>query len=167
MAVLAAFATAFFAVPLAAQAGTQVYDAGVHTADEQAHSRHSVEAVAVDGSAALPADFDGPDFVRVQWQDGTRLRTEQVVTPAMVEAGKPMKIWLDDSDRVVAAPLTSDDATLTAVGAAGTAWVAIVACGALLAFLIRRGLDRSRDRSWARELQLLAHNDDGWANRHT
>ena len=33
--------------------------------------------------------------------------------------------------------------------------------------LIRRGLDRSRYRSWERELHLLAYNDDGWANRNT
>jgi hypothetical protein len=31
--------------------------------------------------------------------------------------------------------------------------------------MIRRGLDRARDRAWEREIRLFAHNDDGWANR--
>jgi hypothetical protein len=37
----------------------------------------------------------------------------------------------------------------------------------MVAFGMVRGLDRSRDRAWDRELHLMAHNDDGWANRHT
>jgi hypothetical protein len=166
LAVLAVFGTALFAVPVAAQAGTLIYDAGVRTANEQAHSRHSVDAVAIEGSAGMPADFDNPAYVRVQWRTGAQLRTEQVITPLTVKAGEPLTIWLDDTGRVVAAPLTADDARLSSVSAAGTVWVAIVACGALTAFVIRRGLDRSRDRAWERELHLLAYNDDGWANRH-
>jgi hypothetical protein len=165
--VLAVLVTAFFAIPVGAHAGTQVYDAGVRTADEQAHSRHSVEAVAVEGSASMPADFDSPNFVRAQWHEGTRLRTEQVVTPATVKTGESLKLWLDDTGKVVAAPLTTDDAKLSALGVAGTIWVVIVVFSALVALVIRRGLDRSRDRAWERELHLLAHNDDGWANRHT
>ena len=143
-----------------------VYDAGVRTAKEQAHSRHSVEAVAVDGSASMPADFDGPPLVRAQWHAGTQLRTEQVITPATVKAGEALTIWLDDNGTVVAAPLTADDAALSAVSAAGAVWLIIVLCGALAAFVVRMGLDRSRDRAWERELHLLAYNDDGWANRH-
>jgi hypothetical protein len=166
LAVLAVLITTFFAIPFAAQAGSQIYDAGMRTADEQAHSRHSVEAVAVDGSATMPTDFESSAYVRAQWHEGARVRTEQVLTPATLKAGDPLKIWLDDAGRVVAAPLTADDARMNAVGAAGTVWVTIVACSALLAFAVRRGLDRSRARSWERELHLMAHNDDGWANRH-
>lgn len=166
LAVLAVLVTALFAVPAAAHAGTLIYDAGVRTANEQAHSRHSVEAVAVEGSLSMPADFDGPAYVRAQWRAGTQLRTEPVITPATVKAGEPLTIWLDDTGKVVAAPLTADDARLSAVSAAGTVWIVIVVCSALAAFVIRRGLDRSRDRAWERELHLLAYNDDGWANRH-
>jgi hypothetical protein len=166
LAVLAVLITTFFAIPFAAQAGTQIYDTGVRTANEQAHSRHSVEAVAVDGSVSMPADFESSAYVRAQWHEGARVRTEQVLTPATLKAGDPLKIWLDDTGRVVAAPLTVDDAKMNALGATGTVWVTIVACSALLAFAIRCGLDRSRARSWERELHLMAHNDDGWANRN-
>jgi hypothetical protein len=170
--VLAAFVSALIAVPVAAQAGNLVYESAVHTADEQAHDRHAVQALVVEGSRRMPADFEGPASdspasVRAQWREGTQVRTEQITTPSMAKAGESLTIWLDDTGKVVAAPLTADDAKLSVAVAAGTVWIAIVACAALAAFLIRRGLDRSRDRSWERELHLLAHNDDGWANRHT
>jgi hypothetical protein len=163
---LAVLVVALFAVPVAAQAGTQLYDGGVRTAHEQALHRHSVQAVAIDGSTSLLADFDGAAFTRVQWREGTQLRAEQVITPTTVKANEPLKVWLDDTGKVVAAPLSPEDAKLSAVGGAGTVWVALVVCSALMAFLVRRRLDRTRDRGWERELRLLAHNDDGWANRH-
>src|SRR6478672_6724849 len=62
LAVLSVLATAIFALPVAAQAGTMFYDAGVRTVDEQVHSRHSVEAVAVEDSATVPAEFDDPSY---------------------------------------------------------------------------------------------------------
>jgi len=167
LAVLSVLATAIFALPVAAQAGTMFYDAGVRTVDEQVHSRHSVEAVAVEDSATVPAEFDDPSYVRAQWGQGTQLRAERVITPTTVRAGQPLEIWLDDAGMVVAAPQTAADAELNAVVAAGTLWVALIACTAPVAFVIRAGLDRSRDRAWEQELHLLAHNDDGWANRHT
>jgi hypothetical protein len=163
--VLAVVVSACFAVPAAAQAGTLVLDAGVRTAQEQAQTRHSVEAVALEDSASLLADVDSPAYVRAQWREGTRLRTEHVVSPVAVGTGQPLTIWLDDADNVVAAPLTADDADLSAVLAGATAWVTIVACSALVAFGARRALDRSRGRAWERELNLLAHYDDGWSNR--
>ena len=166
LAALAVLVTALFAVPAAARAGDLIYDADMRTANEQALTRHAVEAVAVDGSARMPVDFDSPAYVRAQWREGTHLRTEQVITPATVKPGEALKIWLDDSGKVVAAPLTPDDAKLSATVAAGSAWIALVVCSAILAFGVRRWLDRLRDRAWERELRLLAHNDDGWANRH-
>ena len=167
LSVLAVLLTAFLGVPLAAYAGSLVYGAGMGHVHEQAHSRHSVETVVVEGSTVMPADFDSSASVRVQWGDGTALRTEQVTSPALVKAGAPLKIWLDDKGRVVPAPSTEFDAEVTAGAVAWTVWGAVVACSALVALVMRRGLDRSRARDWERELQLLAHNDDGWANRYT
>ncbi len=165
LAVLTALTVALLAVPVTAHAGAQMSDSGMRTVDEQTHSRHPIKAVAME-HASLSADFDGPSHVRAQWQEGTRLRTERLITPATVNAGEPIPIWLDDSGRVVAAPLTPEDATLSAVVAAGALWVTIATCLALLAYTVRVGLHRSRGREWDRELALLTHNDDGWANRH-
>src|SRR3954470_18236894 len=48
--VLAVLVTALVALPVAMSAGTLVYQSGMRTADEQAHSRHSVDALVVEGS---------------------------------------------------------------------------------------------------------------------
>lgn len=163
-AVLGVLVAALFAIPVAVSAGTVVHDAGVRTAEQQAQTRHSVQAVVVAGVGA-PTELDTPAYVRAQWREGTQMRTESVVSPATIRPGDHMKVWLDDSGKVVSAPLRAEDATVTATAAAVSFWVSIVMCGALVAYLIRRGLDRSRHRAWDRELLLLAHNDDGWANR--
>jgi hypothetical protein len=164
LAVLNILITALVAFPLAMSTAHLVRDANVRTANEQARSRHSVEALVVEG-AGLPTDFDTPAHVRVQWRQGTQVHTDLVVTPATTKTGDRVTIWLDEGGRVVAAPLKKGDAELNAIAAAGTIWITIVACGALAALLIRRALDRRRDHAWERELLLLSHNDDGWANR--
>lgn len=102
-----------------------------------------------------------------QWRDGNQLHTERVTSVATVEAGASLTLWVDRAGRVVAAPLTTTDAKVSAIGVATTIWLLLVVFSGLTALGIRTGLDRSRARSWERELQLLAHNDDGWANRRT
>ncbi|MET0700787.1 MAG: hypothetical protein ABWY93_14090 [Mycobacterium sp.] len=166
LAALAVLVTALFALPVATQAGSQIYDSGVRMADEQAQTRHPVQAVALEGSTSMPADFDNPVYIPAQWRQGNQLHTERVIAPMGVKVGQPMTIWLDDSGKVVAEPQTAQDAELSAVAAACSVWAVIVICSLLLALLIRKRLDMSRDRAWERELHLMAHNDDGWANRH-
>jgi hypothetical protein len=164
--VLNVLIAALIAFPVAMSTAALVHDSGMRTAAEQSHGRHSVEALVVDGTG-LPTDLDTPAYVRAQWREGSQLRTEQVLSPAIIKAGDQMKIWLDNNGEVVAAPLKPGDAEFNAIVAAMSSWIAIVGCCALAAFFIRRALDRTRERAWERELNLLAHNDDGWANRHT
>lgn len=164
LAVLCVLVAALFAIPVAVSAGTVVHDAAVRTAEQQAETRHSVQAVVVAGVGA-PTELDTPAYVRAQWHEGPQIRTESVLGPATVRPGDHMTVWLDESGKVVSAPLRVEDATVTATAAAMSFWISIVMCCALVAYLIRRGLDRSRHRAWDRELLLLAHNDDGWANR--
>jgi hypothetical protein len=165
--ILGVLTLALVAVPVAQQAGDTAYEARMQTATEQAHTRHTVDAVVVEGSTGMPADFDSPAYVRVQWREGTHTRTEQVVSPATVKEGEPLKVWLDDAGKVVGPPVTRVDARVSAIGAAWIVWSFAVLLSALLAVAICRGLDRARARAWERELILLAHNDDGWANRRS
>jgi hypothetical protein len=167
LAFLAVLAMIVLAIPFAASVEAKTYDSTLHTAEEQAQGRHSVHAVVVQGSVGLPTDFDTSLYVQAQWHEGTRLRTEQVVSPSTVKAGDPLTLWLDQTGRVVPAPLTPSDAKVSAVTFAWTVWVLIVVFSGILALGIRLGLDRSRARAWERELQVLAHNDDGWANRRS
>jgi len=164
--VLVVFATALIAVPVAATAGDLVRQTGLRNAEVQASTRHPVDAVVVVGSTAPPTEFDGPASVRAQWHEGTNLRTENVISPETVHAGDPMKLWLDEQGKVVPAPISANDADLAAISAAALVWAAIVSGAVLTALTVRLTLDRSRDREWERELHLMAHNDDGWANRH-
>jgi len=165
--VLTLLTTALVAIPVAAHAADQTYAARMQTVTEQAHSRHSVEAIVVEGSTTLPVDFDNPAFVRAQWREGTELRTEQIVSPVTVKAGEPLQIWLDEAGSVVAEPLRAFDAKVTAVAAGWIVWLSVALGCALAAVVIRSGLDRYRARAWERQLLLMAHNDDGWANRRT
>ena len=167
LAALAVLITAVVAIPVAAQARTEIYESGIVTANEQGHSRYSVDATVVEGSTRPPADFEGPAYIRVQWRDEAQVRTERVISPVTVEAGQPFELWLDDAGKVVPAPVTVDDAKTSALLSAAMLWLTFVACSLMAALLIRTGLDRYRDRAWERELHLLTHNDDGWASRHS
>jgi hypothetical protein len=164
LAVLGIVITALVAIPVAVSAGALVRGWGMQTAEQEAHNRHPVQATVVAG-VGLPTDFETPAYVEAQWHEGTRTRTESVAGTATVRVGDHMIIWLDDSGKVVAAPLTPADAELNSVAIAVTLWIGMVLCSAFCTQLIRRGLDRARDRAWEREIRLFAHNDDGWANR--
>lgn len=166
LSVLGVLMLALLIVPVASHMADEVYDVRMQTVAEQTQTRHSVQTVVVEGSNRMPVDLNNPAFVRVEWREGTQVRTAEVVSPESVTAGAPVTIWLDNDGKVVSAPLTEVDAKVSAVGVAWTVWITSMVFGVLAALLVRRGLDRLRLRAWERELVLLAHNDDGWANRH-
>jgi Trk-type K+ transport system membrane component len=167
LAALMVAVVAVLAVPFASQASDDTYDAQMKIIDEQVRTRHSVEAVAVSGSNTTPGRYNRPGPVRAQWREGTQERTEMVNSPTIVNEGATLTVWLDNTGTVVPPPDTPQLARSIAAGRAWTVWLGTVAVTALLAYATKRGLDRLRALSWERELQLLAHNDDGWADRHT
>jgi hypothetical protein len=165
LAFLLALLIGLLAIPFAAHVENRTYQAHIHVVAEQARTRHAVQAVVLQGSMGMPTDFDTPLSVLVQWHDGANLRTEQVVSPGTVETGAPLTIWVDATGRVVAAPLTPLDVEISAVGFGWAVWVLIAVGSGLAALGVRLWLDRTRVCAWERALLLLAHNDDGWANR--
>ena len=164
LAFLALFVMTLLAIPVAAHVSERTYDSTMRFVNEESQSRHSVQAVVVQGSTGLPTDFSTPPYVRVQWREGARERTEQVVSPGTVDAGAELTVWLGPTGKVVAAPLTPVDASVNATSAGWTVWVVVVVFCGLVGLAIRKGLDLSRARSWDRALHLLALGDDGWAN---
>jgi pyruvate carboxylase len=74
------------------------------------------------------------------------------------DAGLPVLASSSAPDRV-------EDAQAAGTSRAWASWVAVAGLCGLLTSGIRRCLDRYRAESWQRELALMAHNDDGWANR--
>ena len=164
---VALFVLTLLAIPFATHVADRTYDSTMHFVAEESRSRHSVEAEVIRGSTGLPTDFGTPLYVTVQWREGARDRTEQIVSPGTVAAGSEMTVWLDTDGKVVSAPLRPMDASVNATSAGWTVWLVVaVVCG-LVGLAIRKALDRSRARSWERALQLLALDDGGWANRRT
>lgn len=166
LSVLAVLILAVIAIPMATVLYDQTYTDRMHTVAEQAQTRHSVQATVIHGSTGLPTDFDTPAYVTAQWKEGTRVRSEQIVSPATVATGEPLTVWLDEDGAVTGAPLQPVDAELSALGISGVAWGLGVLFLVFGAAAVRKILDRLRDRAWERELRLLTYNDDGWANRH-
>lgn len=168
LAVILLVAVALIAVPVASRMGDDVRDARMRTIAEQTQTRHEVNATAVTDStrAGSPRYSAVSVTVRAQWREGTAMRTETVTYPKVVKAGAPLAIWLDRSGKVVAPPDSPADAMSAASGRTWATWLGTVVVSLLIALAFRHWLDRLRLRAWERELQLFAHNDDGWANRH-
>ncbi|MEU0498811.1 hypothetical protein [Mycobacterium sp. NPDC006124] len=167
VALLMVLIVAALAIPFAQRQGVDAYDTRMQQISRQQQSRHSVAATAIaDSASPSPRRLSSPNPVpvRVEWRQGTLRRSEVVTTPGFVKAGAPVTVWLDDTGAVVPAPDRPVDAQATASSRAWASWVGIVGLSALVAFGIRRWLDRRRAASWQRELHLMAFNDDGWAN---
>lgn len=168
LAILMVFVVALLAIPFASQAGDNTYDARMRIIDEQMRTRHSVEAVAVANSgAATPGRYNRPGPVRAEWREGTEVRSEMINSPVAIRKGDTLTVWLDTTGKVVPPPETPQVASSIAAGRTWTVWLGAVGLTVVLACAARWTLDRARARSWERELLLLTHNDDGWANRHT
>ena len=164
-AVLMVLAVALLAIPFAQRVGDETYGDRMQQISRQQQSRHSVAAIATEDSESPgPRRFGSPVTVRVEWREGVHRRSEVVTSPSLVKAKTPVTVWLDDAGAVVSAPDREVDAQAVATARAWTSWVGIVGLCALMAFAIRRCLDRYRAASWQRELRLMAYNDDGWAS---
>jgi hypothetical protein len=176
-ALLMVFVVAFAAIPFASAAGDAVYDDRMRVIDEQLRTRTPVDAIAVGRTATIPADATGTTTVnpgrfprtgtvQAQWREGDQLRTESIPGLSGVEKGDHVTVWLDSSRNVVPAPDTPEKAQAVADGRTWTVWMGAMTFAILTLAVLRFLLDRLRARSWERELQLMEHNDDGWANRH-
>jgi Trk-type K+ transport system membrane component len=166
LAVLMVLVVMVLAIPFASQTSNNTYDARMRIIDEQLRTRHSVEAVVV-GTTASVGRYSRPGPVRAEWREGDQVRSAMVSNATVVSPGAAVLVWLDNAGNVVSPPETPQVARSIAAARAWTLWVGIVGAAVLIAFASRRALDRHRARSWERELLVLAHNDDGWADRHS
>jgi multisubunit Na+/H+ antiporter MnhG subunit len=165
--ILLAVAVAVIALPLAMQAGERSHSARAAAIAAQYERTHPVQAVAVSHSV-VRAPRSQQNTVQAQWREGDRMRTTSVVSRTTVPQGAPVTVWLDNATGdPVDAPADPTDAAAVGMCVGAATWLGAAALGVLLAVLVRWVLNRSRARAWEREIRLLAHNDDGWANRHT
>ncbi|OPX07564.1 hypothetical protein [Mycobacterium sp. AT1] len=163
---VALFLMTLLAIPVAMNVADRAYASTMQFVEAEVQTRHSVEAHAVTGTDT-PTEFGTPLYVDAKWSEAGHERTERIASPGSVAAGAPITVWLDDTGKVVSAPLRPADASVNATSAGWSVWLlAVVLCG-LVGVAVRRALDRSRARSWDRALQLFAYGDDGWANRRS
>src|SRR5690349_12090091 len=165
IAILVVLATALLVVPIAAQSGSDVYEAQMRAITEQTRSQHQVDAEVIRGTVQGAQRYSTGLPVLVQWREGSQTRTGRTTFPTPTATGQRVVIWLDKQGTIVDAPEREADAELSAFVRSAGVWLGSVALSVLIAYLVRRMLDRVRAKAWERELQLLAHNDDGWANR--
>lgn len=158
---------AALAIPFVSLSSDQALDTRMQIINEQMRTRHPVEAVVVDKINAPPSRYSGPGSVRVEWREGTQVRSAVVSSPTLGSPGATVTIWLSDAGAVVPPPQTPQAARSVAAARAWVQWIGIVGAAALFAFGSQRLLDRHRAHLWERELLVLAHNDDGWADRHS
>lgn len=167
MSILLVLAVAVIAVPMAIQAGERTHDSRMAEITAQHERSHTVQAVAVDHSV-VRAPRSQQSTVQAQWRERGQVRTTSVVSRGTVAKGAPVTVWLDNrTGDVVGPPGDPSDATAIAMCVGAAVWLGAATAALVVALLSRLLLNRSRARAWEREIQLLAHNDDGWANRHT
>jgi hypothetical protein len=79
--VLAVLVVAILSIPFAGHVGATTYDTQMRLVREQAHDRHPVRTVVIDGNTSVAADPDNPGYVRVRWLDGTGLAPNRSSAP--------------------------------------------------------------------------------------
>lgn len=165
--VLLMLTVALVAVPVALHVGGRTQAAHLAEIAAQHERSHTVQAVAT-GHSVAQAPRSQRSIVQAQWREQGEVRTTSVVSRSTVSKGSPVTVWLDNrTGDVVEAPGAPSDATALAMVVGAGTWLGATAAVALFALVVRLMLNRSRARAWEREIRLLAHNDDGWANRHT
>jgi hypothetical protein len=144
-------------VPVMLTFGSLTYANLAERSEQQVRTRH--EAVAV-----LTEDAPGPNVgtrgevlsgnskVAARWQlpDGAT-RTGLVEAADGSKAGAEVRIWLDESGRPVAAPMSSVDSVGSGVLVAVFGWLVSVGLIALACWGLRHVLDRRRYRAWDTE----------------
>ncbi|MBB5159702.1 Rv1733c family protein [Saccharopolyspora phatthalungensis] len=161
-AVLGVLIMALTAVPLVAIAwGNAAYQAGQRAAAVAAATRHTVDAV-VTGQPTTQVLAVSPDAqvtshrAEVRWTgaDGAP-RVETVEVPPGSVVGSKMPLWVDTSERIVAAPPGESQARGSAFG---VAFGAILAGEALCVVLIAGVLaiaNGCAERAWHREWEII------------
>lgn len=155
---------ALVAAPIAGAIGTAVHDKRCHAYAEQAASRHTVTAIAVDASASAVRPNSVTTVVNARWRiDGTEhvgsLKWDQTV-----KAGDSLTIWVDRDGNCVGPPTPTSRAGAEAVGVAVAMWLAAAAVTAALTASLRSQLNRLRNAEWDREFQTLANDGGGRTN---
>jgi hypothetical protein len=169
---LFAVVVAVLAIPVACAVGTTVHDVRAQFYAEQAASRHTVTATAMEDTNAVVRP-DAVSFdVRARWNAAGANHIETITWPKRAKAGDQEAIWVDAHGRQAPDPAAPGRAGLDAVGAAVSLWLVVAAAMVTFVYALRSRLDKARFAAWDRVLHSptdgdSADDDRGRRNRYS
>lgn len=160
-----AVVVSLLAVPIAAAAGTTVYDARRDHYTEQAATRSSVVATVTE----VPTFRDGPPIgattVQARWSVGGSEHTGAIAAPATAKVGDPAQMWVDNTTGAWApAPASTTRAAAEAMTVALLMWLGAAGACMTLFVITRAVCRRTRFSRWQLGLDALV-DGDGHARR--
>ena len=156
-----AVVVSLLAAPITAAAGTAVYDSSRHIYAEQAHTRHTVNAMVTDVPASQQILRTGTTTVSARWTAAGTEHTGTVKAQSTTKTGDPIEIWVDNTGAQVPAPTPTSRAAVEAVTGAVVIWISVAAIAATLSTLTRAICDRIRFTGWQHDLESLVGDGDG------
>ncbi len=143
--------------------GTMIHDGQAQKYREQAQTRHTVVARAVDDSQPTVSPETATFAVHARWTANGVDHTDLLGWNRVVKAGDPLEIWVDDHGRLAAAPRPVARAVVDAVSAALIGWMVAILAAAEAVGAVRAHLRRTRDDQWDRDIRSLV--DGGFTKR--
>ncbi len=159
--------TALVVTPVAGAIGTAAYEARARLYTEEAQTRQTVAATAIDDSTLI-VEQDAKAFrTNARWHANGVEHFGSVESAQQTKAGDQMDVWVDASGDQVAAPTPTSRAGIDAMFAAAGAWLIAMAGVAGLSMVVRSWLTRRRYRGWDREWAALVSDDGGRTGSQT
>lgn len=146
--------------------GTLAHDIESRRYLEEAKTRHTITATAVEDSSTS-ATFPGPGTskVVVRWRVNGVDHTKLIDWDRPVKSGAPLEIWVDTGGSQVDAPTPPALAGANAVLAGAVAWWILFLIAVLSLGAVRSHLARMRDAQWEREIRCFIDDWDGRTKR--
>lgn len=152
------------AIACAGVLGTCAHDVESRRYLEEAKTRHTITAAAVeDSTTGVTPGAAGPK-VMVRWQANGIERTELVAWDQPVKAGTALPIWIDHNGDRVEAPTPPALAGANAILAAAVAWWVMFVIAALSVGAVHARTAQMRDDQWERDIRCLVDGEDGRTN---
>ncbi|MEE3852090.1 hypothetical protein VZC37_17235 [Gordonia sp. LSe1-13] len=157
---------AVVAIPLAALVLGNVHDSQIAAVEEQARTVQPITATAVDDATAVATEAAPSGIVTAQWTHNSVMHTDTITTDDItIDAGDPVTVWVDSRGESTLAPMTANDAAISAALAAIGFYLAVVSLVIGFVMAARAIADRYRRRRWDADLALLT-GDGGDQLRH-
>jgi hypothetical protein len=153
-----AVVVSLLAAPMAAAAGTAVYDSRSTFYAEQAQNRRTVTATVIDDSAARNPPTKTMT-ARARWFAAGAEHTGEVKARKTMKPGDSIEVWVDQDGAQVGRPIRS--AADEAVAAALAIWWCVAIAAAALLAGTRAIINRARHARWQHDFDDLAGDGHG------